>query len=57
MKKPKNYYTDRLMRHLEVCVQCRASKLNPSLRLCPTGRDLTRKTLDERHPDPERNTR
>jgi hypothetical protein len=48
---------DKLLRHLEVCVQCRAAKVSPTVRRCPTGQGLLRATLSERHPDTERNTR
>lgn len=54
--KPKTA-ADKLLRHLEVCVQCRAAKVSPGIRRCPTGQALLRATLNERHPDPERNTR
>jgi len=54
MHRKKITYAERLMRHFEVCLQCRSAKINPTVGLCDTGRTLTRKTLDERHPDPER---
>lgn len=45
-------YTEALLAHLAECSQCIAARRTPGMPKCPTGRDLIKKTLDERHGGP-----